>query len=260
MALDTRRGVTVLSAAGALAAVIAVAPASAQVTARAGSGIDQMTPMAALAASARALRGEANLTVSGSVTSQGHRITIDLRSAQHGAAIAGTLSSNNKALGFIGTLHVVKVSGSLYLHADRTFWGDAVGSGTGLTAAQRARLLTLLVSNWIKLSGTNASSLLQSLNTFAPSSIATSLTKHTGTLSKGAPVVVHGVSTLPIRSSDGSTVFLARTGPPLPVKAMGPSSGSSAAGGAVFVTYPKVLRITAPAGAKSIAQIESSFG
>lgn len=251
--------VTATTVALALAAPGVAAAASLRTgSGHATNGIDAMTPTAALAAGAKALRSQPNILLSGTITEKGARVALDLRSSGHGANLAGSMTSYSSTFGFTGKMSLVKLPGALYLHAGHAVWVSLIGTEKMPTAV-RSRLLTLLATHWIKLTGTAATSFATSVKSLTPMSLAANLTQHNGVLTKGTPVTVRGVSTLPIHSSTGSTVFLARSGPPLPMKASGNGTGTSGAAGAVFLSYPKTVAITAPLGARTLAQIEASI-
>jgi hypothetical protein len=222
-----------------------------------GNGIGSLTPAQALAASGRALAAVPNLVIDGTLTENGAALGLDVESESHGRDAAGTIVSKSGKMGFVGTVKFISLPNTLFLDGGPTFWkGILAGSTSGLTAAQRARLLGLIVHQWIELTRSDARSFAGDLGALVkPGQLAASLTSPNGTLSKGAAKVIRGVPALPIISSNGGTLWLALSGPPLPVELSGRNASTS---GALAFAYPATLAITAPANFKTLAQIEAA--
>lgn len=242
------------SALVAAAALLAgVGPAGAA-PAPADNGIGSLSAKAALAESAKALGQVPNLVIAGTISQGTATLDLSVSSADHGAAAEGTLDSHAASLGFFGSVRFVTVGGSFYLNGGSTFWSRIFAGESGLTAAERAKVLAVIVNRWIELPGSEAKSMESDFSTFIkPAGFATELTHPGGTLSKGTPKVVHGVEALPIISSQGGTLWLSLSGQPLPLELTG---GSSSSHGDLTLSYPASLVVHAPAGAKTLTQIE----
>lgn len=251
-----RRGVLlVLPATIALAAGLpaglagAVAPTPMQ-----PNGIQRLSARQALDLAHSTLAAESDIELSGELTEQGTRIDLGLRSAEHGKRAAGTLVSHGAAAGFVGILHFVSIGRVDYLDGGRSFWVASMAGQKGLTTAQRAALVKRLAGTWIMLTGKTARSFTVGLRTLtSPATLASELTTADGTLRTGIPKVVQAVRALPIISSRGGTLWLALTGKPLPVEVTAPATTGT--GGHVDFSYPAAITITAPPGAKTLAQL-----
>ncbi len=190
-------------------------------------------------------------------------------------------------------MQLVALPRAYYLNGGKGFWtaAFAVESGT-ITKAEEAKIVKALAGVWIVLPTTQGKALLGDLGDLQPAKLAAAATVATGTLSAGAPKVVGGTAALPITSSAGDTVWLATSGAPLPVEVTGKipglnasgtgasgasgglglggingSTGSSSTGsaggattGTLAFTYPARLAITAPKGAKTLAQAVTGAG
>ncbi len=231
---------------------------AATVSAQAGNGVTSMSASQALAASLKALKAVPNLRLSGFISEGAARLNLDVESAGHGASSQGSLVSHSSAIGFLGTVAFVTVESSFYIRGGPTFWSKIFASDSSLTAAQRAKVLSLLVEKWIELPASDAKSVESEFGSLTnPSSLASQLTSQTGKLTKSAPKVVDGQQALPIISSKGGTLYIATAGAPLPIELTGPSSGTS---GTIVFSYPSHLSIGVPPGAVSLAQIEREAG
>ncbi len=243
--------------AGAVATVtLSAGPLAA--SAWADNGIGSMSATQAVAASVAAIRQAPNLVITGLVSERGATLGLHIESARKGTDAAGTLVSHSATLGFFGTVHFVTIGPTFYIEGGSTFWERIFAAESGLTAAQRQKILAVIVNQWIELPPSDAKSVESEFSGFTnPASLASELTSSTGKLTKGTPQVVHGVDALPIHSSKGGTLWLSLNGPPLPVELTGGTSSSHAD---LAFAYPATLNITAPAGAKTLAQIEAAAG
>jgi len=243
---------------GALAGValtcLAGSTAGAAVMA-AGNGIDSLTASQAIAASATALKAEPDILISGTITESGKSVGIDVEASHKGADAAGRIDSQSKAIGFVGTIGFVTLPGKLFIDGGAALWTQAF-AGSGLTAAQEAKLVHLVANHWVELTGSDAKSFAGGLGSLTdPAQLAAALTTGNGKLTKGAPTVVRHESVLPITSSKGGTLYLALDGPPVPVELISTIPSKKAD---VTFEYPSTLSIHAPSHFETLAQIEAA--
>src|SRR5579884_3013847 len=191
----------------------------------AGNGVASKSPNGIVQAAVGALKGVRTVHVSGSVTSSGVPLTLDL-SLVSGKGGTGSMSENGLAF------QVVTTGNTVYIKGSDAFWSHFGGS----TAAK------LFHGKWLKAPATGE--LAELANTQA---LFNKLLSSHGKLSKGSTTTVAGQPAVAVTdSSDGGTLYVATTGKPYPVELV--KKGSS--GGHIsFDRFNQPVSLTAPANA-----------
>jgi hypothetical protein len=187
--------------------------------------------VAADAAGALEKAGSVHLTGTG--TMSGAQMQLDLR--LQGADATGTITEGSDQIKLVGT------GGKLYVQASSGFWTQA-----GIPASSAGAL----AGKWVIVPSSAAGQVLPfSLSGLAdelrhPSGATIKDAVHTGTLN-GKDVVV-------VTQTDGSTLDVAATGTPYPLRTVdkGESAGTINAG-----DFGKKVTITAPTGALDLSQL-----
>lgn len=169
----------------------------------------------------------------GSASSSGTKIDLDFQ----GQDAQGTVAVN-------GTdLRLVKTSGSVYIKAPTTFWSQ--------TAGTRA---SALGGKWIKV----AASKVPGLGNLTLQGIAASLNASGSALNpKTSSGTVAGQKAVIVTQKDGSQLFVADSGQPVPLKIV---NHGKTAGTVLFTGYGKTMTIKPPAGAITARQALKSGG
>lgn len=167
--------------------------------------------------------------VTGTVSQQGQSEQLDVRF--QGDDATGTVTVGGQAA------QLVRTGGKLYLKASASFWSRTAG------AAGNA-----LGDKWLVVDGDQATSGSLTLQSLAASLDATGsqLTPQTTT------ATVDGASAVVVSQQDGSTLAVAATGTPYPLRII--NKDAQAAGQISFSDYGKTVGITAPQGAVTLQQ------
>jgi hypothetical protein len=138
------------------------------------------------------------------------------------------------------TIKVIKVGANDYLQAPSAYW-----AASGVPSDDLSKVNEV----WISIPDSTA----QLGSEFTLSGFATSLTSEVGTLTKGATSTIGGQAVIAIMSTtQHGTLYVATTGTPYPVEATKSSSGG---GTLTFSGWNQGSTPTAPAGAKTIAEL-----
>jgi len=202
-----------------------------------GNGIASRTPAEILTAAQAAAYTASSAHVSGSLTSGGAKITLDL-DLLAGKGGRGQLTENGLSFELIAT------GGYVYIKGSPAFYTHIAGPA----AAQ------LFVGKWLKApaNGGNFAS-LASL-TDLHSLIETSLAGH-GSLGKGAEATVDGQEAVPLTdTSKGGMLYVATRGRPYPIEVI---KQGSTGGQILFGSWNEQVSLAAPAGAVDLTQLGS---
>jgi len=202
-----------------------------------GNGIASRTPAEILTAAQAAAYTASSAHVSGSLTSGGAKITLDL-DLLAGKGGRGQLTENGLSFELIAT------GGYVYIKGSPAFYTHIAGPA----AAQ------LFVGKWLKApaNGGNFAS-LASL-TDLHSLIETTLQGH-GTLGKGAATTADGQAVIPLTdASKAGTLYVSTKGKPYPVEII--KQGSNG-GQIAFADWNAPVSLAAPANSVDLTQLQS---
>lgn len=193
------------------------------------NGIANLAPDAALQQVLAATRDVSSAHIAGQFTDGGKHFAVDID--------AGASSGQGRLTIQGGRVDIRFVDNTVYFRGNRA---GLLAFGTPRSAVKQA------AGKWIKLPTTSDASLraLVSVHTFL-----TQILSHHGTLAKGRATTINGQSVYGIvdtRSGSGGTLYVATTGPALPVRLLG-SKGQTLD----FSNYNEPVTVTAPSGALS---------
>jgi hypothetical protein len=189
--------------------------------------------VAADAANALEQAGAAHLK--GNVTEQGQSGDVDLQ--LQGTDVSGTITLGGQKVQLIST------GGKIYAKAPAAFW-SSFGAPESIAGQ--------LDGQWVIVPGEAASS----FDTFTLKGLADSLRTPTGGTTINDPVstaTVDGQKVVVVTQSDGSTLDVASSGQPYPLKAE--NKGGDSPGTLTFSDFGKKTTITAPSGALDLTQL-----
>ena len=198
------------------------------------NGVAAKSPDAIVAAATNAVSGVKSVHVSGSVTSGGTALSLDLN------LVAGRGGVGQMSEGGL-SLRIVDVNQVIYINASDAFWRHFVGTA----GAQ------LLHGKWLKASATGQFATFASLTDLQ--ALFTKLLGSHGALSKGGKSTVAGQSVVAVNdTTNGGTLYVATTGKPYPVE-IAKTGGSG--DHLVFDRYNESVSLTAPANAIDVSQL-----
>ncbi len=221
---------TAASAAALLAACVSACGASSS----SGNGVASRSPDGIVSAASTAIAGVSAVHVSGSTTSGGSTIDLNL-DLVNGKGGRGTLSENGLSF------QMISVGGTVYVDGSDTFWRRFGGNA----AAQ------LFHGKWLRAPATgNFASFAQLASV---SKLFAGLLSH-GTLSKGSTATINGRQAIAVTDTgQGGTLYVATTGKPYPLEI----SKSGANGGKIeFTNFNEPVSLAAPANSIDISQLK----
>lgn len=205
-------------------------------TADSGNGESAKKGPQVAADAAKALKDSGAAHLTGTRTSGGTSLALDLH--LQGADAQGSITESGQKL------QVISTGGKLYAQAPAAFW-----TGQGIPAAAGA----LLAGKWVIVPA-DAGTVLP----FTLDSLAAELTKPTdGTTVKDkvTTATYQGKKVVVITSSDGSTFDVAATGKPYPLHSVNKGKDT---GTITLADFGKRTPITAPTGALDLNQLTGS--
>jgi hypothetical protein len=211
------------------------------------NGIESMTAQQILAATKTAALAQKSVHVSGKVLEGGvTMVSMDL-SLVKGVGGYGTI-----AMGKL-TFQIVTTPTAMYLKADKSFWEMFGGPGGTATVGDR----------WAKMPlGQEDFADLGSMSDFTK--MIGDVLKPSRTITKGATQTISGQPALGLVDSDGSTLWVATTGDPLPVLISSPASASASpqgsSGGFAFTDWNQVADPVAPPTAQTLDLSQLGMG
>ncbi len=205
-----------------------------------GNGVAAKSAEQIVAEAKKTADGASSVHVSGSVTSGGSPVTLDLKlAAEKGAT--GQIAQNGS------TFKIVIAGGIAYISGSDAFYRKLGGSA----AAQ------LLAGKWLKVpTNTPEFSSFASLTNMRKL-LDTVLVGH-GTLEKGSTTRIAGEPAIAVKDTTrGGTLYVATSGKPYPLQIV--KSGSEA-GTIVFGGWDQPVEISAPANAVDISELKALAG
>jgi hypothetical protein len=198
----------------------------------ASSGVANESASQIFTAAINAMKSASSGSVSGSEAESGKA-----------AQVSGTFFADDADVTLVTngeTIKVIKVGANDYIQGPSAYWAS-----NGLPSADFPKVNGV----WVSIPDSTAH--LGSV--FTLSGFATSLTADAGTLTKGATSTIGGQAVIAIISStQNGTLYVATTGTPYPVEVTKSGSGG---GTLTFSGWNQGSTPTAPAGAKTIAQL-----
>jgi hypothetical protein len=231
------RRVLVTGVIAVVGVALAVAPAGAMGKSSSG-GEAAKSPRAILADAKAATSRPSSVAISGTVTTGGQQISLNIVSA-HGAG-GGTISLGDEKF------NIVVARPNLYLKADAATWNKAGGtSGVG----------QLLADKWIRTTTSNQD--FENLAVLVDVSELTHQISSTGTITKGAVTTFRGKRAIPLRNTSssgdgGGTLYVAATGSPYILAIVGPSGK----GQLLFGQYGSAKVPKAPKQSVDLSQLQ----
>jgi hypothetical protein len=201
-----------------------------------GNGVASKSASDILTASTNAIQGAKSVHVSGSLTSGGETITLDLNILS-GVGAKGSMSQNGLSF------QLIAVGKYIYINGSPSFWKHFGGAA----AAQ------LFQGKWLKApSGSGDFASLSSLTNLHQ--LAGALLTGHGKLSKGSTSTVNGQKVIALTgSSESGNLYVATTGKPYPIEI---SKGAGSAQHVDFDRYNAAVSLKAPSGPIDISQLQ----
>jgi hypothetical protein len=203
------------------------------------NGIESMSVQQILEATKTAALAQKSVHVSGKVVEGGTTAaSVDL-SLVKGVGGYGTISMGKLSF------QIVTTRTDMYLKADTSFWEMSGGAG----------MAALVGDRWVKMPvGQKGFAELGSMSDFTK--MVGEVLKPSGTITKGATQTIAGQPALSLVDADGSTLWVATTGDPLPLLISSPASSSAstqgASGGFTFSDWNTVADPVAPPAADTL--------
>jgi hypothetical protein len=199
------------------------------------NGVAAKSPDAIVTAATNAVSGVKSVHVSGSVTSNGSPITLDLN------LVAGKGGGGQMSEGGL-SFKIVDLSQVVYLNGSDAFWRQVGGN----SAAQ------LFHGKWLRAPATGQFASLAAL-TDVRALFSKLLSTH-GTLAKAGTSTVAGQKVVAVRDTTmGGTLYVATTGPAYPIQI---SKSGSQGGHITFDRYNQAVTLKAPAGSIDVSQLK----
>ena len=205
-----------------------------------GNGVATKSAEAIVAEAKTAADSASSVHVSGSVTSNGSPVSLDLSLAS-GKGATGQISQNGS------TFKIVIDGGTAYISGSDAFYRKLGGSA----AAQ------LLAGKWLKISTSTPEFASFGSLTNMRKLLDTVLVGH-GTLQKGSTTTVGGQQAIAVADSTrGGTLYVATNGKPYPLQI---SKTGSEAGTIAFGSWDQPVTITPPPNSVNLSELKSLAG
>lgn len=207
-----------------------------------GNGVESKSASAILSSSLAAANGAKTVHVSGSGTSEGTKVKIDLRlDGEKGAS--GTITKGKLSV------QLIRVGGKAYINGGASLY-EQFGGG------EAAKLLK---GKWLEASATSGE--LAALNSLTNlKALLGAIEEGHGSLKKGSTKTVDGEKTIAIiDTKQGGTLYVATTGKPYPIELV----KTGAEGGHFnFAEWEEPVSISAPPKSHvlDIEKLEKQFG
>lgn len=198
------------------------------------NGVASKPPNAILASARQAINGARSVHVSGTVSSNGTPINLDLHLVT-GKGGEGQMATSGLSF------QLVSLDNSVYIKGTPAFWRHFGGAAAA----------TLFAGKWLKAPASGDFASFAAL-TNLPQLFSSALGTH-GSLTKGKSTTAHGRSVVPLKdAAQGGTLYVATTGTPYPIEIAKPG----AAGGRInFDQFNQSVPLTAPTDAIDITQL-----
>ena len=201
------------------------------------NGVASQTPAEILASTQAAAYGASSAHVSGSLTSDGAKITLDL-DLLAGKGGRGQLSENGLSF------ELIELGGYVYIKGSPAFYSHIAGPATA----------QLFVGKWLKAPAASGNFASLASLTDLHSLIETTLQGH-GTIGKGAATTADGQAVIPLTdASKAGTLYVSTKGKPYPVEII--KQGSNG-GQIAFADWNAPVSLAAPANSVDLTQLQS---
>jgi hypothetical protein len=199
------------------------------------NGVAAKSPDAIVTSASNAANGVKSVHVSGTVTSAGSPVTLDLGLVA-GKGGGGQMAQNGLSF------NIIDLNNEVYLNGSDAFWRHVGGNA----AAQ------LFHGKWLRAPATGQFASLASL-TDVHTLFTKLLTVH-GTLAKGATSTVDGQKAVAVHdTTKGGTLYVATTGQPYPIEISTPGSQG---GRIVFDRYNQTASLNPPKNSIDVSQLK----
>lgn len=203
------------------------------------NGISTQSAKAILASVAKAFTHATSVHFHGTIPMDGKPGKFDMHVGTHDAE--GTMTAPAK--GSLVSVGIIAAAGTIYIKSP-DLW-RAMG---GATMAQ------LIGDRWAIMPA-NQSAGFKEFTTMG--GLTASLLKPTGRLTRGKQSVIDGQQVIALKDSTGSTMYVATTGEPLPVRLVPPPSKAKAGEYLDFTEWNAPLTVTAPSDAIDLAKLKA---
>jgi hypothetical protein len=202
------------------------------------NGVAAKSPDAIVAAVRQATSSVKSVHVSGSVTSGGMPITLDL------ALLAGKGGTGQMSLNGV-SFRMIVINQTVYINGNDAFWRKAGATGG---------MVQLLRGKWFR--GPVGGQFQGVAQVAYLHTLFGSLLSNLGTLAKGARSTIAGQPVIAVKdTTKGGTLYVATTGKPYPVQVSGTSGGRAVR--VEFDRYNQPVSLSAPANSIDAAQLPS---
>lgn len=202
------------------------------------NGISTLSAKAILASVTQASAHATSVHVHGAVPMNGKKGALDLHIGTHEAQ--GTMTGAAK--GSLVPIELVAAGGKLYIKSP-----DLWRATGGPAMAQ------LIGDRWALMPNNQSASFKEFTSV---SGLTASLLKPTGTVKRGKQSIIDGQPVIALKDSQGSIMYVATTGEPLPVRIAPPPSKAKPGEYLDFTEWNAPLSITPPANAIDLAQLK----
>lgn len=201
-----------------------------------GNGVESKSASEILAASQKATNKAHTVHVSGSISSSGTPLTLDLEIVE-GKGAKGKISEGGVSA------EVITVGGSAYIKGGASLY-ERFGGG------QAAKLLE---GKWLKAPANSAE--LQSLSSLTDlKALFNAIFSNHGKLQKGSATTISGRKAIAVKdTSTGGVLYVATTGEPYPVEIAKSSKGSQKI---AFSEWNEPVSLKAPSNAVDLSQLK----
>ncbi len=199
-----------------------------------GNGVQSKSPEAIVSAATQALKGVRTVHVSGSTTSSGTavKLNLDLVSGKGGR---GELTQNGLSF------QIITISGQVYINGSDGFWRHFGGEGA----------VQLFHGKWLKAPATGELASVAKLTSLQQ--LFSELLASHGTLKKGGTTSIDGQKVVAVTdTTQGGTLYVATTGKAYPIEV---SKTGKEGGTVMFDRYNESVSLSPPANPVDISQL-----
>lgn len=202
----------------------------------ASNGVDAKAPDAIVTASRQAADTASSVHLSGSIAATGAPTTFDLNLVKATGG-SGTLSVNGVSF------DLIRIGSTIYVKGSAAFYKKFSGAAAAL-----------LNGKWLKGASTSGSFAAIGPFTDLTGFVDKALANQPGQkLTKGGSATIGTQKVVEVKDTNGGTLSVASTGQPFPVRI---AQGGSAGGSITFDRWNTAIKLTPPADAVDIAQLQ----
>jgi hypothetical protein len=181
------------------------------------------------------LKASPSFTISGTVTSSGSPISINL-GFRPGQGCEGTVSAAGK-----GSLTMVVIGTTAYVKPDNTYWKAVAG-------AQASQAIATFGGKYLK--GQTTDSTIAGLTQYCDLNSITSQLTQPSNVVKGTVTTVNGKEALPLKdTAKGGTLYVAHASSPLPIELV---NDTGTAKGTLTFDVGAPVSLTAPPASQTV--------